>query len=105
YLEATRLGGQKRKKPLIAEELTIQDLEAAVMDVRSNADRIYKEIFEEFSFVSDLNRSLQPEWVTEARESVKEQQKMVVQNIEEKVNQAPEAASRSEERRVGKEWR
>ncbi len=93
YLEATRLGGQKRKKPLIAEELTIQDLEAAVMDVRSNADRIYKEIFEEFSFVSDLNRSLQPEWVTDARESVRTQQKMVVQNLEEKVNQAPDVAS------------
>src|SRR5699024_1080552 len=93
YSEATRLGGQKRTKPLIAEELTIQDLEAAVTDVRLNADRIYKEIFEEFSFVSDLSRSLQPEWVTDALESVRTQQKMVVQNLEEKVNQAPDVAS------------
>src|SRR5699024_12580213 len=63
------------------------------MGVRSNAYRMYMESFEEFSFVSDLNRSLQPEWVTEAREHVKQQQKMVEQNLEEKVNQAPEAAS------------
>ena len=34
------------------------------MDVRANADRIYKEIYEEFSYVGDTNRNLQPEWVT-----------------------------------------
>src|SRR5699024_6696350 len=44
YLESTRLGGPKRPDPLTVEELTIRDLEAAVMDARSNADRIYKEI-------------------------------------------------------------
>src|SRR5699024_1419382 len=58
-----------------------------------SSDLIYKEIFEEFSFVSDLNRSLQTEWVTAARASLRTQQKMVVQNLEEKVNQAPDVAS------------
>ena len=45
------------------------------MDVRLNSDRIYKDIFEEFSFVSDINRSLQPQWVMDARESIRSQQK------------------------------
>lgn len=93
YLEEKRLGGSKRQKPLLPEELTIDDLEAAVMDVRSNADRIYKDIFEEFSFVSDINRSLQPQWVMDTRESIRSQQKMAIEDLEEKVQQAPEVAS------------
>src|SRR5699024_4045662 len=42
YVQATRLGGPKRAKPLNVDELTIKDLDAAVLDTRSNADRIHK---------------------------------------------------------------
>ena len=70
YLERTRLGGRKRRTPLTVEELTNVDLEAANLDVRANADRIYREIFEEYRNVGDTNRRLQPEWVTDARESL-----------------------------------
>src|SRR5699024_7914994 len=59
YLESDRLGGQKRDQPLEVEKLTIDDLEAAIMDVRSNADRIYKEIYEEFSYAADIRRQTQ----------------------------------------------
>ena len=93
YLERMRLGGRKRVKPLSIEELTNLDLEAANLDVRMNADRIYREIFDEYSNVADTNRSLQPEWVTEARESLHRQQQMVIQDLEEKVALAPVAAS------------
>ena len=62
-------------------------------DVRENADRIYKDIFDEFSYVTDHLRAVQPEWVAEARESMKRQQEMVVENLKEKVNQAPETTS------------
>ena len=93
YLERMRLGGRKRVKPLSIEELTNLDLEAANLDVRMNADRIYREIFDEYSNVADTNRSLQPEWVTEARESIHRQQQMVIQDLEEKVALAPVAAS------------
>ena len=75
------------------EELTNLDLEAVNLDVRSNADRIYRDIFEEYSSVGDTNRSLQPEWVTDARESLRSQQEMVIQDLEEKVAQAPATAS------------
>lgn len=93
YLTATRLGGRHRDKPLTPEELTDRDFEAAHMDVRSNADRIYKEIYEQFSYAGDVNRDLQPEWVTDAREAVRSQQEMVTQDLEEKVKQAPTTAS------------
>src|SRR5699024_8771703 len=93
YLEYSRLGGPKRKKPLEVEQLTIDDLEAAITDVRSNADRIYKEIYDEFSYASDIRREVQPEWVADARESVRKQQQMVIDYLEEKVDKAPETAS------------
>lgn len=93
YLERMRLGGRKRLTPLTVEELTNLDLEAVNLDVRSNANRIYQEIFKEFSNVGDTNRNLQPEWVTEAREAVRTQQQMVIEDLEEKVKQAPTTAS------------
>jgi len=88
-----RLGGRKRVRPLTVEELTNLDLEEVNLDVRSNADRIYQEVFEEFTSVGDTNRNLQPEWITEAREDVRSQQKMVIQDLEEKIKLAPVVAS------------
>ncbi|MBW8351132.1 sulfate adenylyltransferase [Bacillus sp. IITD106] len=93
YLERTRLGGPKRTTPLSIEELTNLDLEMANLDVRSNADRIYRDIFEEYSSVGDINRNLQQEWVADAREALKHQQEMVIEDLEEKVKQAPANAS------------
>jgi sulfate adenylyltransferase len=93
YLDRVRLGGRKRATPLTVEELTNLDLEDANLDVRSNAERIYREVFEEFSSVGDTNRNLQPEWVADAREAVRSQQQMVIQDLEEKIAQAPAVAS------------
>lgn len=93
YCSHSGLGGKPRKSPLNPEELTTEDLLRAAGDVRAHADRIYGDIFNEFSYNTDLNRSLQPEWINEARKTMKEQQEMVIENLEEKVNQAPETAS------------
>lgn len=93
YLENARLGGAKRTQALSEDELTARDLEAAIMDVRENGDRIYKEVYEEYSYVADTNRSLQPEWVADAREALQRQQEMVIRDLEEKVKQAPAEAS------------
>ncbi|MCG7337224.1 sulfate adenylyltransferase [Sporosarcina sp. ACRSM] len=93
YLERARLGGPKRLQPLTVEELTNLDLEMANLDVRTNADRIYHDIFEEYSSVGDTNRSLQPEWVADAREALRGQQQMVIQDLEQKVAMAPITAS------------
>lgn len=93
YLTHHQLGGQKRDKPLELQELTIRDLELAVMDARANADRIYREIYEEFSYIGDTNRKLQPEWIADARDAIREQQEMVIEDLEAKVKQAPDEAS------------
>lgn len=93
YLTRTRIGGPKRRQMLDVEDLTIDDLETVVMDARENADKIYKDIFEEFSYVSDTLRSVQPDWIAAAREAIYHQQEMVVEYIEEKVNKALEKAS------------
>ncbi|RKQ34005.1 sulfate adenylyltransferase [Oceanobacillus halophilus] len=93
YLNSSRLGGAKRAQPLDVENLTIEDLETAVRDVRANADQIYKDIYQEFSYVTDTLRSTQADWVTDARESIHQQQEMVIDYLEEKVDKAPEKAS------------
>lgn len=93
YLTRSRIGGPKRRRPLQVEELTIEDLENVIMDARDNADKIYRDIFEEFSYVSDTLRTAQPDWVASARESIHKQQEMVVEYLEEKVNKALEKAS------------
>ncbi|QUW22898.1 sulfate adenylyltransferase [Sporosarcina sp. Marseille-Q4063] len=93
YLDRVRLGGRKRATPLTVEELTNLDLEDANLDVRSNAERIYREVFEEYSSVGDTNRNLQPDWVADARVALRSQQQMVIQDLEEKIGQAPAVAS------------
>ncbi|NLI72606.1 MAG: sulfate adenylyltransferase, partial [Bacteroidales bacterium] len=89
----TGIGGYKRAEPLDVTKLTIDDLTSAVKDARENADRIYREIFNEFSYATDLNRNVQPRWRTEAQSEMIEQQDMVIADLEEKVSQAPEVAS------------
>ena len=93
YVDRNRLGGPKRPDPLTADELTNRDLEAAVLDVRVNAHRVYSGVFEEYSYLGDTNRNLQPEWIANAREAVRDQQEMVIEDLEEKVQQASEVAS------------
>jgi len=93
YLNSTRLGGKARETSLDVDELTNRDLEAAIQDVRNNADRIYKEISDEYNFAGDINRRLQPDWIMDAREAIVSQQEMVIDDLEEKVKQAPDKAS------------
>lgn len=93
YKTMTGIGGYKRAEPLDVTKLTIDDLTSAVKDARENADRIYREIFNEFSYATDLNRNVQPRWRTEAQSEMIEQQDMVIADLEEKVSQAPEVAS------------
>lgn len=93
YLTRSRIGGPRRKQPLSVEQLTVDDLETVLMDVRANADQIYKGIYDEFHYVADTLRTVQPSWVAAARKSIRKQQEMVVENLEEKVNKSPNQAS------------
>lgn len=93
YKDYHQIGGMKRKDPLEVEQLTIEDLELAIRDVRENADKVYRDIFAEFSYATDLNRSVQPAWKVDALEAMRKQQADVINDLEEKVAQAPEIAS------------
>ena len=93
YTKLRGIGGNERVNELQVEQLTIDDLELAIRDVRENADKIYREIFEEFSYATDLNRNVQPRWRTIARNKMKQQQETVISDLEEKVKQAPVEAS------------
>ncbi len=93
YREYERLGGAKRPTPLEPEHLTRRDLELANLDVRDNASRIYAETHAEVSALVDHNRSAQPAWVDETRNTLRSQQERIVNNLLEKLEQAPEESS------------
>lgn len=93
YLERTRIGGAKRDRQLRIEELTNRDLEFVNIDVREHANQIYQDVFYEYSNAGDTNRRIHPEWIAEARDDIRKQQKMVVSDLEAKVKQAPKKAS------------
>src|SRR5690625_7654347 len=90
YLKASRLGGPKRDIPLNVEELNVRDLEAAMMDVRANAHKIYDDIADEYSYLTDVNRSIQREWLSDARDDVRVHQHIVDEYLVEKYNRTPE---------------
>src|SRR5699024_6015595 len=93
YKDHVGLGKHERRNPLTIEQLTVEDLEAAIVDARENSHRIYKDIFDEYSSVADTNRNVQPDWVKAARQAMQKQQEMVISNLEEKVQLAPEQDS------------
>src|SRR5699024_7164460 len=94
YMQSSRLGGEALPgDSLEPEQLTLRDLQSVILDVRANADKIYNDIYESFTFNADTNRTVQPDWRAEAREAMREQQEMVVADLEEKVKMAAEATS------------
>lgn len=93
YLDYTGLGGSPRAVPLKVEDLTLDDLEAAVRDVRENAGLIYEDVYNEYTNVLDRNRSLQKGWRDEARDAFRERQQRLIEDLEVKLKNAPESAS------------
>src|SRR5690625_4221919 len=71
YLEYTRLGGEKLETPRKVEDLTIQDLETVLRDVRANASLIYQDVYDEYSSHLDRSRALQPVWREDVREQLR----------------------------------
>lgn len=93
YITHTRLGGPKRDKPLNSDDLTNADLEAVILDVRTNGDLIYKQTYEEYASAADINRNASPTWVDKARAEMQKNQEMVIADMESKVKSAPKEAS------------
>ncbi len=95
YLVAKRLGGKLREKPLSWEDLTIEDVEIALRDVRENSDRILRDIARETEHLYDTNRDISAQWVSDTTEYCKERQHSMVKALEDKVASAdPNADNR-----------
>src|SRR5699024_10521813 len=77
YLNTSRLDGSERKTALEVEELSIRQLEAVMMDVRANAHKIYEGKTEEVSYLTDIIRTIQREWISDTRDAVHSQQQKV----------------------------
>ncbi|WNK18781.1 sulfate adenylyltransferase [Halomonas piscis] len=93
YLTHRGIGGPRRETPLNPDDLTNDDLNAAIADVRANGDLVYRQTYDTYTQSADINRSVQPAWVDETRAYMRKHQQMVVDNLEEKVAIAPEESS------------
>lgn len=93
YLDYTGIGGVKRVVPLTVEELTVDDLAAAVRDVREHAGLVYDDVYNEYTQVLDRDRSMQRPWRDDARELFRQQQEQLIEELEEKLSSASEVAS------------
>ncbi|MGA9139694.1 MAG: sulfate adenylyltransferase [Methanocella sp.] len=88
YLVAKRLGDQLRDKPLSWEDLTLEDVERALMDVRENSDRILKDISRDIEYSMDVRRDIAPGWTADSADYVRERQHCLIKALEEKVKSA-----------------
>lgn len=93
YLTHRGIGGVRRERPLNPDELTNEDLEAAIVDVRQNGDLIYRQIHEAYARNLDLNRSVQAAWIDQARATMRRHQERLIADLEQKVASAPAETS------------
>jgi len=93
YTKYNRLGGALRKHPLDPATLNVRDLEAATADARNHATTIYDGVYHEYTNLLDHNRNLQPTWLEDARANLQAQQARLIDDLEEKLKQAPDTAS------------
>src|SRR5690625_720383 len=93
YLKYNRLGGTERATPLDPADLTIRDLEIASYDVRNSATEIYDDIYQEYWSLLDHNDTMRPAWKDKARNTMYEQQKRIIEDLQAKHKLAPEQAS------------
>lgn len=89
YINNTGLGGTKLPHSLDINTLTANDLAVASLDARSNASKVYSDIYNEYALLLDHNYSVQRPWVHQARQTMQWQQNMVISDLKDKVSQAP----------------
>jgi sulfate adenylyltransferase len=90
YLVAQRLGGFLREKRLDESTLTNRDLEAALLDIRTNAHEIYNGVFWEAAAMADIDRNLLPRWAFEYRGKAADMQTWLANALKDKVKSAEE---------------
>lgn len=93
YTKYNRLGGAPRRQELSPDSLTIRDLEIAAHDARTHSQDIYNGVYDEYSTVVDHNRNHHPQWLDEARSTLRFQQERIISDLEEKLRQSQDETS------------
>jgi sulfate adenylyltransferase len=81
YLVTHRLGGQMRSEPLDWTELNLNNLRRALKEVREDSENILKDIYREFEYEADIDRSITSKWVQDATVTALEDQKLTIDLI------------------------
>ncbi len=82
YEVADRLGGYLRPSPLPPGELSDRDLQAALLDSKSHADRVYADVFDEVATAAEVERRLAERWRVEAREILADHRHLLADQVE-----------------------
>jgi len=90
YVTHYRLGGYPRLEKLDPAKMTLRDLEAALLDARENASRIYEDIYNEMTQFFDVSRNVTSRQKTEALSEAIRRQEDLVRTLEEKIQIAEE---------------
>jgi sulfate adenylyltransferase len=88
YLISHRLGGQTRHEPLEWEKLNLDHVMRALKEVRDNSERILKDIYREFEYGADVDRSVTSKWVQDASVTALEDQKLTIDLIKARLDAA-----------------
>jgi sulfate adenylyltransferase len=88
YLVAHRLGGQFRHEALDWEKLNLDHVMRALKEVRDNSERILKDIYREFEYGADVDRSVTSKWVQDASVTALEDQKLTIDLIKARLDAA-----------------
>lgn len=88
YLVAHRLGGQMRQEPLNWETLNLNNLRRALKEVREDSENILKDIYREFEYGADIDRSMTSKWVQDATVTALEDQQLTIDLIKARLDSA-----------------
>ncbi len=88
YLVAHRLGGQMRQEPLNWETQNLNNLRRALKEVREDSEGILKDIYREFEYEADIDRSMTSKWVQDATVTALEDQKLAINLIRARLDAA-----------------
>ena len=81
YLVAHRLGGHMRDKPLDWTKLDLNNVRRALKEARDNSENILNDIYKEFEYGADIDRSITSKWVQDATVTALEDQKITIDLI------------------------
>ncbi len=99
YLVAHRLGGQMRNEPLDWTTLNLNNLRRALKEVREDSENILKDIYREFEYGADIDRSMTSKWVQDATVTALEDQQIAINLIDARLEAETDESAKIEIRK------